>query len=220
MDHPAIAASAFDSLRRDAVSDQEALRRIYALPGDGAVRKQMTELTEQTRRLIGCASLVLVASVDAAGNGDVSPRGGPAGFVTVLDARTLAVPDATGNRRLDTLQNVVATGRAALLFVIPGRATTLRVNGRACVSTRPDLLSRLTAVGKPPASALVLGIEEVYPHCPKAFLRGAVWKPDQWLPADAQPTSAEVTLAQLRTPELTIADIEQAEADSLKYRYE
>jgi len=214
------ATTAFDSLRLDAVPDAQALRQAYALPSDAAVRKQMTELTEETRRLIGCSSLVFVASVDAEGNCDVSPRGGPAGFVAVLDARTVAIPDATGNKRLDTLQNVVATGRAALLFVIPGRTTTLRVNGRACVSTRPDLLSQLTAVGKPPASALVLGIEEVYPHCPKSLLRGAAWKPEQWLPADAQPTSAEVTLAQLRMPELTIADIEQSEADALKYRYE
>ncbi|MGC4879216.1 MSMEG_1061 family FMN-dependent PPOX-type flavoprotein [Micromonospora sp. DT43] len=217
---PAPATTAFDSLRLDAVPDQESLRRAYELPSEAAVRKQMTELTEQTRRLIGCSSLVLVASVDAEGNCDVSPRGGPAGFVAVLDARTVAIPDATGNKRLDTLQNVIATGRAGLLFLIPGRTTTLRVNGRACVSTRPDLLSQLTAVGKPPASALVVGIEEVYPHCPKSLLRTGVWDPQRWLPADAQPTSAEVTLAQLRMPNLTIADIEQAEADSLKYRYE
>jgi hypothetical protein len=210
----------FDSLRRDAVADQEALRRAYALPSDTAVRKQMTELTEQTRRLIGCSSLVMVASVDAGGNCDVTPRGGPAGFVSVLDSRTVVIPDATGNKRLDTLQNVIATGRAALLFVIPGRTTTLRVNGRACVSIRPELLSQLTAVGKPPASALVVGIDEVYPHCPKALLRSGAWKPEQWLPADAQPTSAEVTLAQLRMPELTIADIERVEEESLKYRYE
>ena len=216
----ALDASAFDSLRLDAVPDCETLRRVYELPGDAAVRKQMTELTEQTRRLIGCSSLVLIASVDAEGNCDVTPRGGPAGFVAVLDARTVAIPDATGNRRLDTLQNVIATGRAGLLFIIPGRTTTLRVNGRACVSTRPDLLSQLTAVGKPPASALVVGIEEAYPHCPKALMRSGAWKPEQWLPADAQPTSAEVTLAQLRMPELTIADIEQTEADALKYRYE
>jgi PPOX class probable FMN-dependent enzyme len=216
----ALAATAFDSLRLDAVPDREALRQVYELPTDAAVRKQMTELTEQTRRLIACSSLVLVASMDADGNCDVTPRGGPAGFVAVLDERTLAIPDATGNKRLDTLQNVIVTGRAGLLFVIPGRTTTLRLNGRACVSTRPELLSRLTAVGKPPASALVLGIEEVYPHCPKALLRSGAWKPEQWLPADTQPTSAEVTLAQLRMPELTLADIEQAEADSLKYRYE
>src|SRR5689334_22796394 len=111
----ALAASAFDSLRLDAVPDQETLRRTYELPGDAAVRKQMTELTEQTRRLIACSSLVLVASVDAEGNCDVSPRGGPAGFVSVLDARTVAIPDATGNKRLDSLQNIVATGRAGLM---------------------------------------------------------------------------------------------------------
>lgn len=215
-----LTGSAFESLRIDAVPDQEALRRAYEAPSDAGLRKQMSELTEQTQRLIGCSSLVFVASVDADGNCDVSPRGGPAGFVAVLDARTVAIPDATGNKRLDSLQNVVATGRAGLLFVIPGRTTTLRVNGRACVSTRPELLSQLTPVGKPPASALVVGIEEVYPHCPKSFLRSAAWKPEEWLPADAQPTSAEVTLAQLRMPELTIADIEQAEADSLKYRYQ
>ena len=87
---PALAASAFDSLRLDAVPDQEALRRAYEFPSDAAVRKQMTELTEQTRRLIGCSSLVLVASVDAVGNCDVSPRGGPAGFVAVLDAQGAA----------------------------------------------------------------------------------------------------------------------------------
>ncbi|MEU3075376.1 MSMEG_1061 family FMN-dependent PPOX-type flavoprotein [Streptomyces laurentii] len=211
---------AFDSLRCDAVSDQEALGRLYVLPSDAAVRKQMSELTEQTRKLIACSSLVLVASADAEGNCDVSPRGGPAGFVSVLDARTVAIPDATGNKRLDTLRNVIATGRAGLLFVIPGRTTTLRVNGRACVSTRPELLSQLTAVGKPPASALVVGIEEVYPHCPKSLMRSGAWQPEQWLPVDVQPTSAEVTLAQLRRPELTIADIERAEEESLKYRYE
>lgn len=215
-----LAGSAFDSLRLDAVSDHETLRRAYALPSEAAVRKQMSELTEQTRRLITCSSLVLVASADADGNCDVSPRGGPAGFVAVLDSRTVALPDATGNKRLDTMQNVIATGRAGLLFVVPGRTTTLRVNGRAVISTRPELLSQLTAVGKPPVSALVLGIEEVYPHCPKSLLRSGAWKPEQWLPADAQPTSAEVTLAQLRMPELTIADIERTEADSLKYRYE
>ncbi|MBB6420381.1 MSMEG_1061 family FMN-dependent PPOX-type flavoprotein [Streptomyces sp. AK010] len=214
-----LAGSAFGSLRLDAVADQDALRRVYELPADTAMRKQMTELTERTRRLIGCASLVLVAGADAEGNCEVSPRGGPAGFVAVLGAPTVAIPDATGNERLDTWQNVIATGRAGLLFIIPGRTTTLRMNGRACVSTRPELLSQLTAVGKPPASALVLGIEEVYPHCPKSLPRGGARKPEQWLPADARPTSAEVTPAQLRMPELTTEAIEQAEADALKCRY-
>ncbi|MFC1400421.1 MULTISPECIES: MSMEG_1061 family FMN-dependent PPOX-type flavoprotein [Streptacidiphilus] len=210
----------FEALVADAITDPDALRELYAQPNDSAVRKQMDVLTPQTAALIGCSSLVLVASADPEGHCDVSPRGGPAGFVSVLDHRTLAIPDATGNKRLDTLHNVVTTGRIGLLFLIPGRPTTLRVNGRACVSARPELLSQLTAVGKPPVSALVVGIEEVYPHCPKSLMRSSAWRPEQWLPKDAQPSSAEVTLAQLRLPGLTIADIEQTEADSLKYRYE
>ena len=210
----------FEALQADAITDLDRLREVYALPAETAVRKQMDALTPQTAALIACSSLVLVASADPEGRCDVSPRGGPAGFVSVLDHRTLAIPDATGNKRLDTLHNVIATGRAGLLFLIPGRTTTLRVNGRACVSTRPELLEQLTAVGKPPASALVVGIEEVYPHCPKSLMRSSAWKPEQWLPKDAQPSSAEVTLAQLRLPGLTIADIEQNEADALKYRYE
>ncbi|MEK8104222.1 pyridoxamine 5'-phosphate oxidase [Micromonospora sp. M12] len=164
--------------------DQAALRRAYELPSDAAVRKQMTELTEQTRQLIACSSLVLIASVDAQGNCDVSRaaarrvrrRPGRANGGDTGRDREQA-PGHPGERHRHR------AGRAAVRH--PGRTTTLRVNGRACVSTRPELLSQLTAVGKPPASALVLGIEEVYPHCPKALLRGGAWKPEQWLPADA-----------------------------------
>ncbi|WP_331767014.1 MSMEG_1061 family FMN-dependent PPOX-type flavoprotein [Embleya sp. NBC_00896] len=213
-------ANLFDALRADSIGDVEGLRALYAQPSPPAVAKEMGHLTDKTRELIGCASLVFVSSADAEGRADVTPRGGPAGFVAVLDERTLVIPDATGNKRLDTLHNVLATGRVGLLFVIPGRTTTLRVNGRACISARPELLEQLTAVGKPPVSALVVQIEEVYPHCPKALLRSSAWKPEGWLPADAQPESAEVTLAQLRMPGLTIEAVRQAEADSLKYRYE
>ncbi|MCZ9338885.1 pyridoxamine 5'-phosphate oxidase, partial [Streptomyces sp. TRM76130] len=83
---------------------------------------------------------------------------------------------------------VLETGRAGLLFLIPGRPTTLRVNGRACVSARPELLTRLTPVGKPPVTALVVHVEQVYPHCPKSLMRAGAWQPQEWLPADAQPT--------------------------------
>ncbi len=138
------------------------------------------------RRLIALAPMVLVSSHAADGSGDVSPRGGQPGFVTVLDDHHLALPDATGNRRIDTLRNVVATGHAGLLFVIPGRAQTLRVNGPARVVAEPSLLERLEAVGKPPRSALVVAAAEVFAHCPKAFIRSSLWRPDAW---PAPPTS-------------------------------
>ncbi|WP_405020713.1 pyridoxamine 5'-phosphate oxidase family protein [Kitasatospora sp. NBC_00070] len=212
--------TAFEALRTDALTDPDRLRELYEQPGEHARRKQVDHLHEAARRLIGCSSLVLLASTGPDGSCDVTPRGGPPGFVSVLDDHTLAIPDATGNKRLDSLHNIIATGRAGLLFVIPGRDSTLRVNGRACVSADPQLLAQLTAVGKPPRSAVIVGVEEVYGHCPKAFLRGAAWKPEQWLAPDAAPSSAEVTLSHLRDPSLTIEMIEQNEREALLYRYE
>ncbi|MFI6848135.1 pyridoxamine 5'-phosphate oxidase family protein [Kitasatospora sp. NBC_00085] len=210
----------FEALRADAVKDAAGLREIYEHPSDHARRKQVDRIHEVARQLIACSSLVFVASADAAGRCDVSPRGGPAGLVSVLDEHTLAIPDATGNKRLDTLHNIIETGQVGLIFVVPGRDTTLRVNGRACVSTDPRLLEQLTAVGKPPRSAIVVAVDEVYAHCPKALLRGSAWKPENWLAKDAQPTSAAVTLSHLRDPSLTIEMIEQNEREALLYRYE
>lgn len=217
-----IPRTSFAALAEAAVPDVAALREVYELPGEAALHKQVDRIHDVARRLIGCSSFVLIASADAEGHCDVTPRGGPAGFVAVLDERTLAIPDATGNKRLDTLQNIIATGRAGLIFLIPGRNDTLRVNGRACVSTDPRLLGQLTAVGKPPRSAVVLEVEEVYGHCPKALLRGSVWKPEQWLAKDAVPSSAEVTLSHLSASidGLTVEMIEQNEHEALLYRYE
>ncbi|MFF9901423.1 MSMEG_1061 family FMN-dependent PPOX-type flavoprotein [Streptomyces longispororuber] len=212
--------SLFASLRADALTGPDQLRELYPQPNPHALRKEIDHLTEETRALIGCSSLVFIGSADAEGRADVTPRGGPAGFVSVLDERTLVIPDATGNKRLDTLHNVLQTGHVGLLFLIPGRPTTLRVNGRACVSARPELLAQLTPVGKPPVTAIVVEAEQVYPHCPKSLMRANAWRPEQWLPADAQPTSAEVTLAQLNLPGLTIDQIEETERESLRLRYE
>jgi PPOX class probable FMN-dependent enzyme len=162
--------------------------------------------------------MLFVATFSEEGHCDVSPRGGPPGFVTVLDDAHLAIPDATGNRRLDTLENIVATGRAGLIFIIPGRDTTLRVNGRAAVSAEPDLLSQLTPVGKAPRTAIVVEAEEVYAHCPKAFVRSKLWDPDTWPDPTDLPTSAEVSLAHQRNPELTLEQVQKREREALLYR--
>ena len=201
IDNEAASDSLFASLRRNALTGPDQLRELYPQPGPHALRKETDRLTEETRALIGLSSLVFIGSADAEGRADVTPRGGPAGFVSVLDERTLAIPDATGNKRLDTLHNVLETGRA-------------------CVPARPELRARLTPVGKPPVSAIVVEAEQVYPHCPKSLMRAHAWQPDQWVPADAQPTSAEVTLAQLDLPGLTVEQIQQIERESLRLRYE
>jgi uncharacterized protein len=201
-----------------AISSDAELRALYEEPTPTSLRKDIGYLDAMCRRLIAASPLVAVGSVDARGRADVSPRGGPAGFVTVLDEHHLAIPDATGNRRLDTLANVVACGRAGLLFLIPGRDTTLRVSGRACVSADADLLSRLEAVGKPPRSALVVAAEEVFAHCPKAFIRSRLWDPASWGAPDTLPSAAEVSHAHLRDPDLSVADVEAQQRESVLHR--
>jgi predicted pyridoxine 5'-phosphate oxidase superfamily flavin-nucleotide-binding protein len=122
-----------------ALSHTDDLQALYAAAEPRAWRKDIGRLDEMCRRLIAASPMVFLASADTEGRLDVTPRGGPAGFVSVLGERTLGLPDATGNRRLDALRNIIATGRAGLLFVTPGRAWTLRVNGRACVTTLGDV---------------------------------------------------------------------------------
>ncbi len=201
-----------------ALQQAEELREFYDAAMERAVTKDIGHLDEMARRLIAAAPMLFVATYSRDGQSDVSPRGGQPGFVTVLDDRHLAIPDATGNRRLDTLENVVDSGRAAVIFVIPGRDTTLRVNGRARVTARPDLLERLTPVGKPPRTAIVLEAQEVYAHCPKAFIRSKLWDPASWPDPAGLPTPAEVSVAHQRDPHWSVEQEERRIADSLLHR--
>jgi len=201
-----------------AITEEAELRALYGAPMERALRKDVARLDEMCRRLVAAAPMVLVASYAADGRCDVTPRGGPPGFVTVLDEQRLAIPDATGNRRLDTLTNVVATGRAGLLFLIPGRDTTLRVNGPACVTQEAGLLARLNSVGKPPRTAIVVEAEEAYAHCPKAFVRSRLWDAETWPAPEDLPSAAEVSLAHARNPELTLEEVERQQREALLYR--
>ena len=201
-----------------AIRDEAELHAVYEESSWLVKNKEIDHLDAHCRDYLAVCSFVLLASVDADGRADVTPRGGPRGFVTVLDDRTLAIPDATGNRRLDTMRNVVQTGRAGLLAVLPGRGQTLRVNGRACVSADPDLLTRLTPVGKPPRAALVLAVEEVFTHCPKAFVRSGLWEPATWPSRDEQPSPAAMLRDHVGDPALSLADAEQAMVDAVTIR--
>ena len=140
----------------DALESVEQLGELYEPAAQRAWDKDIGRIDDVVRALIAASPLVVVSSHDGAGHADASPRGGQPGFVTVLDDHHLAIPDATGNKRLDTLNNIISTGHAALLFLIPGRDQTLRVNGRACVTSSPSVLERVESVGKPPRTAIVV----------------------------------------------------------------
>lgn len=202
----------------DALESVEQLGELYEPAAQRAWDKDIGRIDDVVRALIAASPLVVVSSHDGAGHADASPRGGQPGFVTVLDDHHLAIPDATGNKRLDTLNNIISTGHAALLFLIPGRDQTLRVNGRACVTSSPSVLERVESVGKPPRTAIVVRADETYSHCPKAFVRSRLWKPATWPSLDDVPTAAEVMHAHQADPARTLQDEVEYLETSLRER--
>ncbi len=196
-----------------AIRDEAGLQEIYEPSSWLVHNKTIDHLDRHCRDYLTVCGFVVLTSADAEGRADVTARGGPRGFISVLDDRTLGLPDATGNRRLDTLRNVVQTGRLGLLALLPGRGQTLRINGRACVSADSALLGRLTPVGKPPRAALVIAVEEVLTHCPKAFVPSRLWDPATWPGPGERPSPAAMLRDHVGDPGLTLADAEQAMVD-------
>ena len=198
-----------------ALTEPSQLHELYEPPSELVANKTIDHLDVHCRQYLSLCRFALVASADAEGRADVTPRGGPAGFISVLDDRLLAIPDATGNRRLDTFRNVLQTGRAGLLLLLPGRGQTLRINGRACVSTDADLLASLTPIGKPPRAALVLAVEEVFTHCPKAFVRSGLWDPTSWPAKADQPSPAAMLRDHVGDPDFSLEQAEQRMVDAV-----
>ncbi len=192
----------------DLVTSEAELRELVGEPSELVIRKQMDALDGHCRAFIALSPFVLIASADAVGNCDVSPRGDAPGFVLVLDDRTLVIPERPGNRRADTLFNILQTGAVGLLFMIPGVEETLRVNGRAQVVRDPDILERTAARGKPPKLAISVTVEECFLHCGKAIRRSGLWDAGQMVDRSALPPLARMLLDQARPPDTTLADLE------------
>lgn len=160
------------------INDTEALQALYGEPAPASLLKEVDHVHPHYRAFIEAAPFVVLATVGPDGL-DASPRGDPAGFVTIADDKTLLIPDRRGNNRLDSLRNIVADPRVALLFLVPGVNETLRVNGRARISVDPDLLARFALNDKPPRSVVVVEVETVYFQCSRALLRSALWDADK-----------------------------------------
>jgi PPOX class probable FMN-dependent enzyme len=162
-----------------AVADIAAIEALYGTPTPNVLNEELTALDEHCRELIALSPFCLLATSTDDGECDASPRGGQPGFVQIVDERTLAIADATGNRRADSLRNIVSNPHAGLLFLVPTMGETLRVNGRARLTTDPALLAPF-AVGKPPKLAIVVQVEQVFIHCAKALIRSQLWEPATW----------------------------------------
>jgi len=170
----------------------EALRALYANPQPRAVKKQMPTLDRHCRDFIALSPFVLLATGNEQHDLDASPRGGAPGFVQVDDDGALLLPDAPGNNRLDSLENIVATGRAGLLFLIPGFDETLRVNGRATLSLAPDHIARCTDARRAPKLVIRIVVEAAYLHCAKAFMRSRLWQADAQVARCTLPSAGQM----------------------------
>lgn len=168
------------------VRDAAELTALYGEPLERAVRKQLDHLDEYCRAFIAASPLLILGSQgDVADN---SPRGDAPGFVHVEDDHTLLIPDRRGNNRVDSLHNIVRNPRVGLLFLIPGRHETFRVNGQAAISRDPALVDRFVVQGKAPKTVIVVRVEEAYIHCAKALVRADLWNPARHSPPGAVPS--------------------------------
>jgi len=163
----------------------------YGVPIPSVRDKVLTELADVHLQWIAASPLVFVATSSADGRCDVSPKGDPAGAVKALDATTLVLPERSGNRRMDGFHNILANPHVGLLFLIPGRNETMRVNGEARIVSDGPFFDDLVVKGHRPELALLLRVEEVFFHCPKAFMRSKTWEPDAWRP-EAMMSYAEI----------------------------
>ncbi len=188
---------------QEPVTSVEALRTLLGAPGQAALRKQITTLDAHCRSFIAQSPLLFLSTASRAGQCDVSPKGDAPGFVRVLSDTLLAIPDRPGNRRADSMCNILENPRVGLLFVIPGLRETLRINGAATLYTDAALLDTLSAHGKRPEVAIVVEAQEVYLHCGRALQRAQVWDTATWPQPEALPSAAQIFADHIALPGVT-----------------
>ena len=166
------------------------LAALYPAPSERVRTKKRRTLDDGLRAVLALSPFVLLATADADGRCDVSPRGGPPGFVRALDDRHVALPDLNGNHLIDSLRNIVANPHAGLLVVVPGHDETVRIDGPAYLTTDADVLARFDGELRRPTLAVVIEVDAVFTHCAKAFKRGGLWQPATWPVLDHSPALA------------------------------
>lgn len=194
-----------------AIRDESELRDLLGQPAALTQAKIADRLNHLTRQFIERSPFVCIATARPDGGLDVSPRGDPAGFVRILDDRTLLVPDRPGNKLADTLTNVLHDPRIAMLFLVPGVGDTFRVNGTATLTTDEELLAPSEVEGKLPQLGILVAVEEAYTQCPKALLRSELWNPEKHVDRSELPKMGEILKA-IGDPELDVDEYEDARA--------
>ena len=202
----------------EVIETRERLRELSKPPSQRARNKVIDHIDDICRRFIAASPFVMVASRGADGRLDLSPKGDPAGFVAVLDEKTLAIPDRLGNNRLDTFENLLTHPDVGLFFMIPGNGDTLRVSGKGKIVRDAALQGRLAVNGKAPNLILVVTVEEAFMHCPKCMVRSRLWSPEHWPDRTNVPSLAEAIVTHATPPE-TVAEVQAIIDDGTRRLY-
>ena len=200
------------------LTTRDQLRQLYGAASERASLKEMRSLDRHAQQFIALSPFVVLASSNVSGQMDASPRGGDPGFVKVIDNQTLLIPDAPGNNRLDTLENILDTGQLGLLFMLPGFDETLRINGQASLSTDPSERQLCTDARRTPALVIRVKVQAVYLHCAKAFMRSQLWSPSKHTPRHLMPSMGEMLRDQIQTTQGHAIEAETQEDMMARYR--
>lgn len=203
---------------KEIVTSQEELRSLMGYPSPLAENKVISVLDQHCRNFISLSPLLFLSTADRDGHCDVSPRGGNPGFVRVLDETHLIVPEYPGNRRLDTLRNLLENPHAGLIFLIPGLGETLRVNGRSCIVRDGDLMESMNVQGRAPVLGIGMEVMECYLHCAKSFRRSAVFRPETWPERSAWPNISEALADHTDLKDVTVGQVAEALQESYAKR--
>ncbi|MGD8192223.1 pyridoxamine 5'-phosphate oxidase family protein [Brevibacillus ginsengisoli] len=202
----------------DIVSTSEELRAMMGESSQRAQRKVIHYLDEHCRNYIAKTPLVILSTADENGLCDASPRGDQSGFVKILDDKHLVIPDRPGNKRVDTMLNILSNPNVGLLFVIPGLQETLRINGKACLIRDQDILAQMAVNGKTPQIAIGVEVEQVFLHCGKAMIRSSLWNPETWLPKDELPCMPQMMVDHAKIEGLDAKQVKESWQDGYKNR--
>lgn len=186
---------------KNVIETEEELRSLIGFPSDLVKRKVINYLDHHCSHFISQSPFLVMSTSNQDGFCDVSPRGDKPGFVHVLNEKFLLIPERPGNKRIDSMGNILSNPKVGLLFFIPGLGETLRVNGRAALVKDPELLEKMAAGGREPLVAIGVEVEECFIHCAKAFIRSGLWDPSTWGDKDSLPSGAKILFEHASLPD-------------------
>lgn len=200
------------------IKTEEELREIVGFPSELVKNKVITYLDHHCVNFISKSPFLVMSTSDQFGNCDVSPRGDQPNFVHVLNEKQLVIPERPGNKRMDSLRNLLSNPKIGLLFFIPGLGETLRVNGRAAIVNDETLLEQMAIRGKMPLLGIAVDVEECFIHCAKAFKRSGLWEPDTWTEKELLPSASKILFEHAKLPNSSVEDIQERLEESYSKR--